>query len=50
MKPTGVQHPNLNPNQQAFAHAKNNPKIEIDDSHKEYAYKFEAGMEKVIKT
>lgn len=36
--------------QKAFAHAKNNPKIEIDDSHKEYAYKFEAGMEKVIKT
>ena len=47
---TNRRNPNLNPNRQAFAHAKNNPKIEVDDSHKEYAYKFEVGMDKVSKT
>jgi len=36
--------------QKALAHAKNNPKVEIDETHKEYAYKFEAGMERAIKT
>ena len=35
---------------QALAHAKNNPKVSADQTHKEYAYRFEEGMEKAIKT